>query len=231
MPSEQTYTAKEVATKIQQTNVNPEITVDDVKQLCQDCVQYGFDGVMLQPCWVPYAEEFLKGSDVKICTALGFPMGGATTESKTREMENVISLGADQVDFMPNFGFFKSGMYDKFQNEISEIVKAADGHVTKAMLEFGLLEQDEKARAAELAIEGGVTYVKNSSGWGKGGHATKEDIKLLKKTAGDRALVKASGGIRNFDDAIEILHAGASLIGASSGVKIVTGEGQASNDY
>ncbi|MYL47113.1 deoxyribose-phosphate aldolase [Virgibacillus halodenitrificans] len=226
-----TFSAQEIAKKIQHTNVNPDITRDDIKDLCNDCLEYGFDGVMLQPCWIEDAKKHLQGSDVKICTALGYPMGGAPTSSKAQEMRDVIALGAEQVDFMANIGFLKSGMYEEYHNEIAEIVKAADGRVTKIMLEFGMLTEKEKVKAAELALSAGVTYLKNSSGWGKGGHATMEDIKLLKRIAGDKALVKASGGIRDMEKATAILNAGASLLGTSAGVKIVTGSGEALTDY
>ncbi len=225
------YTVQEIASKIQHTDVNPDVSRDDIIKLTRDCMEYKFDGVMLQPCWIEEAKEILAGSGVKVCTALGFPMGGLTTTSKAREMAEVIALGADQVDFMPNFGFFKSGMYAEFEHEVKEIVKAADGRITKIMLEFGMLTQDEKVRAAEIALNAGVSYLKNSSGWGKGGHATIEDIQLLKEIAGDKALVKASGGIRDFESASAILNAGAVLLGTSAGVKIVTGVGEALNSY
>ncbi|MFI8495716.1 deoxyribose-phosphate aldolase [Peribacillus butanolivorans] len=226
-----TYTVQEIASKIQHTNVNPDVSKEDIRNLVLDCVKYGFDGIMLQPCWIREAKELLVGSSVKICTALGFPMGGGTSNSKAREMAEVVSLGVEQIDFMPNFGYYKSGMYTEFESEIKEIVKASDGRVTKIMLEFGMLTQDEKQRAAELALNAGVTYLKNSSGWGKGGHATVEDIQLLKRIAGDKALVKASGGIRDIESATSILNAGASLLGTSAGVKIVTGSGLVLSDY
>lgn len=225
------YTAQELAKKIQHTNVNPDVTREEIIKMCQDSMEYGFDGVMLQPCWIEEAKKQLKGSDVKICTALGYPMGGALTSSKVKEMEDVIRAGAEQVDFMANIGFLKSGMYDAYRDEMARIVKAADGRVTKIMLEFGMLTQEEKQKAAELAIEAGVTYLKNSSGWGKGGHAQEEDIQLLKQIAGDKVLVKASGGIRDMDKATSILNAGAVLLGTSAGIKIVTGEGSAMSDY
>lgn len=226
-----TFTAEELARTIQHTNVNPDLTRDEVKSLCDDCMEYGFDGVMLQPCWIEDAKKHLAGSEVKVCTALGYPMGGSPTHSKAQEMRDVIELGADQVDFMANIGFLKSGMEKEYHDEIAEIVKAADGKVTKIMLEFGMLTQEEKEKAAELAVSAGVTYLKNSSGWGKGGHATVEDIKLLKSIAKDKVLVKASGGIRDMQTATDILNAGASLLGASSGIKIVTGSGEALSDY
>jgi len=225
------YTREEIAKKIQHTNVNPDVTRDEIKKLCEDCIEYGFDGVMLQPCWIEEAKKHLAGSDVKVCTALGYPMGGAPTSSKVQEMKDVIALGADEVDFMANIGFLKSGMYDEYRDEMAQIVEAADGKVTKIMLEFGMLTEEEKVKAAELALEAGVTYLKNSSGWGKGGQATVEDIKLLKSIAKDKALVKASGGIRDIEKANEILNAGAVLLGTSAGVKIAGGSDEALSDY
>jgi len=228
-----TLTKKDIAQKIQHTNVNPDLTKEEVKSLCEDCIEYGFDGVMLQPCWIKYAKDILKGSSVKICTALGYPMGGAPTEAKVFEMKKVVELGADEIDFMANIGFLKSGMYEEYENEIREIVRAADGRATKIMLEFGMLTEEEKKKAAQLAVNAGITYLKNSSGWGKGGKATVKDIKLLREIAdkSGKVEVKASGGVRNFEDANEILNAGAVLIGTSAGVKIVTGEGESKSDY
>ncbi|MDF7638256.1 deoxyribose-phosphate aldolase [Lactobacillus sp. ESL0791] len=214
-------TKEELAAKIQHTNVNPELTKKDIINLCDDCKKYGFNGVMVNPEWVPTAVEELKGTKIQVCTALGFPMGADTTEAKVFEAKQVFEMGADQLDFMANIGFIKEGNYDAYRDQIAAVVKAANGKVTKIMLEFGMLNHDEKIKAAELAIEAGITYVKNSSGWGKGGHATVEDIKLLKQIAGDKALVKASGGIRNWKDAVSLLDAGAVLLGTSAGPAII----------
>ena len=199
------FEGKDLAKYIQHTNVNPDLTKADIIALCDDCIKYGFDGVMLQPAWVATAKEYLKGTEIKVCTALGYPMG------------------ADQLDFMANIGYLKGGDYDAYRDEIAQVVKAANGKVVKIMLEFGMLTEDEKVKAAELAIEAGITYLKNSSGWGRGGKATVEDIKLLKKVANGRVLVKASGGIRTKEDAIKLLEAGACMLGTSAGVAIVTG--------
>lgn len=225
------YTNEQLAKMIQHTNVNPDLSKKDIIDLCNDCLKYGFDGVMLQPAWIEVAKEVLKGSDVKICTALGYPMGGELIEAKVYQTEKIFALGADQLDFMANIGYIKSQMYDEYRDEIARIVKAANGKVTKIMLEFGMLNHDEKIKAAELAIEAGITYVKNSSGWGRGGKATEEDIRLLKKVAGDKALVKASGGIRNKEQALKMIEAGASLLGTSAGIQIITGEGTSKSDY
>lgn len=215
---------QELASKIQHTNVNPDATKEDLIKLAEEAKRYGFDAVMVQPCWIPLMKEELKGTDVKVATAIGYPMGGSTTEAKVFETKNVFELGADELDFMANTGFLKSGMYEEYRDEIKQVVEAANEKPVKIMLEFGMLTQEEKKIAAELAIEAGITYVKNSSGWGKGGKATVEDIKLLKEVAGDRALVKASGGVKTRQQAIDLMEAGAVLFGASSGVSIVSGE-------
>ncbi|MBP1992135.1 deoxyribose-phosphate aldolase [Paenibacillus eucommiae] len=223
--------AQEVASKIQHTLVAPDATEEDIKQTCRECLEYGFDGAMILPAWISTAKQQLKGSKVKVCTAFGFPMGGSSTLSKVMEARDIVAAGADEIDFMPNFGLFKSGRHAEFKREIEAIVEAAGGIVTKVMLEFGMLLQEEKEIAATLALEAGVTYLKNSSGWGQGGHATAEDIRLLKRVAGNKALVKASGGIRNMEKALEILEAGAVMLGTSGGVKIVSGLGEESTAY
>ena len=228
--SYKSITNKELAKKIQHTNVNPDATKEDMIQMAKDCIKYGFDGAMVLPAWIPTVQEVLEGTDVKICTAIGFPMGGSTTEAKVYETKNVFDLGADQLDFMANVGLLKSGLYDEYKNEISQVVEAANGKPVKIMLEFGMLTEEEKIKAAKLAIEAGVTYVKNSSGWGKGGKATVEEIKLLKEIAGDKVLVKASGGIKTREDAISLLDAGAVSLGASSGIAIVTGDESVADD-
>lgn len=225
------YSVQEVAAKIQHTLVAPSATEEDIRRVCNECLEYGFDGVMIQPAWIPMARRILKGSKVKVCSAFGFPMGGSTVYAKVAETRDIFAAGADEVDFMPNFGWFKSGMYEAFKQEIAAVVKAAEGRVIKVMLEFGMLTDDEKVIAARLAKEAGATYLKNSSGWGQGGHATESDIRLLRQVAGGETGVKASGGIRTFEDAVRILSAGAQLIGTSASVRIVSGTGPASTDY
>ncbi len=226
-----TYTPQEVAKKIQHTLVTPDASEKDMEKVLKECLTYQFDGAMIQPCWVPFAKKKLAGSGIKVCTALGFPMGGMLTSSKVAEAIEVFEAGAEEIDFMPNYGWFKSGRDDEFHDEIAAVVKAAKGKTVKIMLEFGMLNREEKIRAATLAKKAGVTYLKNSSGWGQGGHATVEDIALLKEIANGKVGVKASGGIRNFDTAVKILNAGAELIGTSGSVKIVTGEGEESTVY
>lgn len=220
---------KELAAKIQHTNVNPELTPDDIKKLCDDCKHFGFNGVMIQPQWVKLAKKELEGTNIQVATCMSFPMGAQKTEVKVFEAEKCFEDGADQLDWMPNVGFLKAGMYDEYQKEVAAVVEAAKGKVVKIMLEFGMLTRDEKVKAAELSRDAGATYLKNSSGWGKGGHATIDDIQLLKRIAKDKCLVKASGGIRNRQQALSLLEAGASLLGTSAGPQIITGEERENN--
>ena len=171
---------------------------------------------MIGPCWVPLAREILRGTGVKVATAVAFPMGNDSVWSKVAQVRDVLAQGADEVDFMPNIGFLLSGMHDEFRDEISYIVRAADGHVVKAMLEFGLLPTVELKRlAAQLADEAGVHWVKQSSGWGKGGiPASAADVQLLRETV-KRARVKASGQVNTEARALEMFNAGAELLGTS----------------
>lgn len=223
-------TRSEIAQKIQQTLVRPDATRDEILQLCDDCIAYQFNGAMIAPIWLPLVVERLKGSGVTICTALGYPMGGMTSLAKAFEVRDVMVRGAQQIDFMPAIGFLKSGQYQEFQQDIRTVVDAAEGIPIKVMLEFGMLTADEKIKAAELAIEAGVTYLKNSSGWGQGGQATVEDIRLLSQISQGRALVKASGGIRTWEHAQALVEAGAVLLGTSAGVRIMTDAAGATED-
>jgi deoxyribose-phosphate aldolase len=211
-----------LARRIQHTLVQPDATAADVERILGECLEHGFDGAMLQPCWIPLARERLAGSEVKLCTAFAYPMGGATTWTKIAEMRDLVALGADEIDWMPNLGFLRGGLTDAYAREVREVTAAADGRVTKVMLEMGVLTPDEVARAVEVAENAGATYVKNSSGFGKGGAATAEGISLLRSLV-QRCRVKASGGIRTAGQARTLLEAGADLLGTSSGVAIVTG--------
>ncbi|MCL4352759.1 MAG: deoxyribose-phosphate aldolase [Firmicutes bacterium] len=223
-------TRSKIAQKIQQTLVRPDATRDEILQLCDDCVAYQFNGAMIAPIWLPLVVDRLKDSGITICTALGYPMGGMTSLAKAFEVRDVIARGAQQIDFMPAIGFLKSGQYQAFKQDIRAVVDAAEGIPIKVMLEFGMLTAKEKTQAAELAIEAGVTYLKNSSGWGQGGQATVDDIRLLSRIAQGRALVKASGGIRTWEQAQAFVEAGAALLGTSAGVRIVTDSAGKSED-
>jgi deoxyribose-phosphate aldolase len=215
-------TRAQLAKRIQYTLVAPDATRDDVVRHLERCASCGVDAAMIGPCWVGLAREVLRGSGVKVATAVAFPMGNESVWSKVAQVRDVLAMGADEVDFMPNIGFLLSGMEEAFRDELAQIVRGAEGHVVKAMLEFGLLPNLElKRRAARLADEAGVQWVKQSSGWGKGGiPATVEDVRLLRETV-TRARVKASGQINSLVRALEMLNAGAELLGTSSGKRIL----------
>lgn len=215
-------TGDQLAKRIQYTLVAPDATRDDIVRHLERCAAYGVDAAMIAPCWVPLARDVLRGSGVKVATAISFPMGNDGVWSKVMQIREALALGADQVDFQPNIGFLLSGMAEEFRDEMAQIVRAADGHVVKAMLEFGLLPTTElRCQAARLADEAGVHWVKQSSGWGKGGiRATAEDVRLLRETV-RHARVKASGQVNSPERAIEMFEAGAEMIGTSTAHSIL----------
>lgn len=213
---------EDIAAVIQHTNVNPTATERDIIGLCADAIEFGFNGVMVQPCWIGLSRKQLAGSQVKVCSAMAYPMGGALTRSKLAEMRHLVEEGVDEIDFMPNLGLLLSGRAEAFRDEIAGIVEAAQGRPTKAMLELEPLSIAERRAAILEAEAGGCTYVKNSSGWGVGGKATVELIRFM-GAAATRSRVKASGGIRTKQDAEDILGAGAVLLGTSAGPQIMRG--------
>ena len=210
----------ELAKRIHNTIVAPEATLSDLTDFCEDAKKYRFGAVVIQGCWIREAKELL-GDAVKVSVGVGFPMGGVTTQAKLAEIRETSKLGADMFDYMPNIGYLKSGLRDKFTEEIRGIVRGADGRPVRVILEYSILNQEEKVIAAKLSEQAGVAGVKNSSGWGRGGAATVEDIKLLRSSVSPKVHVKASGGIRDFDNALRLLNAGADYLGTRSGVAII----------
>ncbi|WP_241154442.1 deoxyribose-phosphate aldolase [Staphylospora marina] len=214
--------AKQLAGMIDHTLLKPESTRKQVERLCQEALQHGFASVCIQPFWVKEAAERLAGSDVKVCTVIGFPLGANTTEVKAFETENAVKNGADEIDMVINVGALKSGDFDVVREDIRAVVKAAGGAVVKVILETGLLSDEEIVKACELSKEAGAHFVKTSTGFGKGG-ATVHHVSLMRRTVGDDMGVKASGGIRDQETALRMIEAGANRIGASASVAIVTG--------
>jgi deoxyribose-phosphate aldolase len=213
----------EIAARIQHTEVSPTADRARIGELCGECVEHGFDGAMVLPCWVPLARERLAGTDVSVCSAAGFPMGGDGRLAKAAAVRAAVAAGAEEVDVMPNIGFLKSGLDDRLREEMELVVEASGDAVCKAMLELGALDDDEAERIVDLAVGAGFEYVKTSSGWGEGGKATVERVRFLRERAPDDVGVKASGGIKTPEAAADLLDAGADLLGASSGVAVVTG--------
>lgn len=210
---------------IEHTLLKQDATTDDVMKLLKEAREYGFLGVCVNPCNVKFAKQYLKDTDIKVVTVIGFPLGQATIESKVLETIDAVKNGADEIDMVLNDGRLKDGDFDYIVNEISAIKTAAQGHVLKVILETDLLTQAEIKRASELCIQGGADFVKTSTGFVKNGVGAKvEDVKLMYETVHSAGLgVKASGGIRDKEAALKMIEAGATRLGTSSGVKICTG--------
>ncbi|WP_054026343.1 deoxyribose-phosphate aldolase [Bacillus sp. FJAT-28004] len=215
---------------IDHTLLRADATKSEITKLTTEAKKYSFASVCVNPTWVAYSAEQLANSTVKVCTVIGFPLGAATTETKAFEAKNAIASGATEVDMVINIGALKDGDDDFVQKDIQAVVEAAAGKaLVKVIIEASLLTDDEKVRACQLSAKAGADFVKTSTGFSTGG-ATAEDVALMRKTVGDKLGVKASGGIRNLEDMEKMIAAGASRIGASSGVKIMEGE-QSTSSY
>jgi deoxyribose-phosphate aldolase len=211
----------DLAKYIDHTALKPEATQAEILKLTDEAKKFGFASVCVNPCWVAFAAEQLKNSNVEVCTVIGFPLGASTAETKAFETKDAISKGADEVDMVINIGALKSGQEERVEADIHAVVQAADKRaLVKVIIEACLLSNDEKTRACQLAVNAGADYVKTSTGFSTGG-ATPEDVALMRKTVGEKIGVKAAGGIHSKADAEAMIAAGASRIGASSGVKII----------
>jgi len=195
-------------------------TAKDIEKLCAEARTYEVAAVCVAPTFVPYAAELLKGSKVKVCTVVGFPLGFQLTSVKAFESREVLSCGAQEIDFVINLRWVKEGRFEFISGEVNEILAAAKGATTKAIIECAYLKQEEMEQLVDLLAECGVDYVKTSTGFGPRG-ATVEDVKILSQRASGRIKVKAAGGIRNLEDALAFLEAGAERIGTSSGIVIL----------
>ncbi|HEL2200782.1 deoxyribose-phosphate aldolase [Streptococcus suis] len=214
---------------IDHTILKPETTQEQVEKILAEAKEYDFASVCVNPTWVALAAESLKDSDVKVCTVIGFPLGANTPAIKAFETKDAISNGADEIDMVINIGALKTGNYDLVLEDIKAVVAASGDKLVKVIIEACLLTDDEKVKACQLSQEAGADYVKTSTGFSTGG-ATVADVALMRKTVGPDMGVKASGGARSYEDAIAFIEAGASRIGASSGVAIMNGA-QADGDY
>ncbi|HEM3454318.1 deoxyribose-phosphate aldolase [Streptococcus suis] len=214
---------------IDHTILKPETTQEQVEKILTEAKEYDFASVCVNPTWVALAAESLKDSDVKVCTVIGFPLGANTPAVKAFETKDAISNGADEIDMVINIGALKTGNYDLVLEDIKAVVAASGDKLVKVIIEACLLTDDEKVKACQLSQEAGADYVKTSTGFSTGG-ATVADVALMRKTVGPDMGVKASGGARSYEDAIAFIEAGASRIGASSGVAIMNGA-QADGDY
>ncbi|NHM31854.1 deoxyribose-phosphate aldolase [Neobacillus terrae] len=219
-----------IAGMIDHTLLKANATESEIVKLAEEAKKYSFASVCVNPAWVKIAGEVLEGTSVKVCTVIGFPLGASTSETKAFETANAIENGATEVDMVINIGALKSQNDQLVEQDIRAVVEAAKGKaLTKVIIETCLLTDEEKVHACELAVKAGADYVKTSTGFSTGG-ATVEDIRLMRKTVGPEIGVKASGGVRSREDALAMIEAGATRIGASSGIAIVNG-GTSSASY
>ncbi|MFD1883916.1 deoxyribose-phosphate aldolase [Paenibacillus wenxiniae] len=219
-----------VAKLIDHTLLKADATQAEVAKLVDEAKKYEFASVCVNPTWVSFCATELKGTGVDVCTVIGFPLGANTPEVKAFEASNAIANGATEVDMVINIGALKDGDDALVLRDIQAVVDAAKGKaLVKVIIETCLLTDEEKVRASQLSVQAGADFVKTSTGFSTGG-ATAEDIALMRKTVGPDVGVKASGGVRSEEDLNAMVAAGATRIGASSGVKIMEG-GQSSSSY
>ena len=195
-------------------------TKSEIKALCDEAIKYDFKSVCVNPANVKYASECLQDSDVLVCTVIGFPLGANTIETKIFETVDAIINGADEIDMVINIGKAKEHDYDYIEEEIKCVVTASAGKTTKVIIETCYLTDEEKVACCLAAKSAGATFVKTSTGFGTGG-ATASDIKLMRETVGAEMGVKASGGVRTYEDLKVMVENGATRIGASSGIQIM----------
>lgn len=214
----------DIAGLIDHTLLKPDATEDQIAQLCYEARKYKFASVCVNPTHVKLCADLLRGTEVKVCTVIGFPLGASSPEVKAFEAQTALKDGATEIDMVMNIGALKAGDLKLVARDIHEVVEVGHqaGAVVKVIIETALLNQEEKVTACLLAKEAGADFVKTSTGF-SGGGATVEDINLMRRVVGPEMGVKASGGVSNIEDARNMVKAGATRIGASAGVKIVKG--------
>ena len=205
---------------IDHTYLKADASKETIEKLCKEAIEFDFMTVCVNPCNITLAKELLNGSDVKVCTVIGFPLGQATTDSKVFETKDAIEKGADEIDMVINIGKLKDKDYEFVTNEIAEIKNACGNHVLKVIIETCLLTDEEKKAACKCILDAKADFVKTSTGFSTAG-ATFEDVKLLKECVGDKAKVKAAGGVKTHDDFLKMIELGANRIGTSSGTKLL----------
>lgn len=212
-------TRRGIASLIDHTNLKPDARRKDIERLCEEAVEHRFASVCVNPCYARLAAELLRGSGVKVCCVVGFPLGASSTESKAFEAAKAAADGAEEIDMVINISWLKDGEYGLVKSDIAAVVDAVPKCPVKVILETCLLEKEEIAVACGLAAEAGASFVKTSTGFSKGG-ASVEDVALMRLTVGDRLGVKASGGIRDYETAAAMVAAGASRLGTSQSLAI-----------
>ena len=205
-------------------------TEDQIRKLCDEAKEYHFYSVCVNSGYVPLAASLLKGSNVKVCSVVGFPLGAMLTSAKAFETEMAVKAGAQEIDMVINVGWLKSNDWQAVKNDIEAVFNACGDVPLKVILETCLLSKDEIVKVCNICKEIGVAFVKTSTGFSVSG-ATVEDVKLMRETVGDKMGVKASGGIRDRATAEKMVEAGATRLGASAGIAIVSGNGTSSGNY
>lgn len=210
----------EIAAMIDHTLLKAFATPAQIEQLCKEAAEYHFASVCVNPAYVALAARLLKGTGVKVCTVIGFPLGANTSAVKAFEAKDAIANGAEEVDMVINVGAMKAGDYELVEKDIRAVVDAANGTLVKVIIETCYLTDEEKVLACKAAARAGADFVKTSTGFGTGG-ATPADVALMRSSIPDTMKVKASGGVHNYQEAMAVVEAGASRIGASAGMAIV----------
>lgn len=205
---------------IDHTVLKADTPLETVKRICDEAMEYGFASVCINPCHVAYCADYLKDSDVNVCTVIGFPLGANTSAVKAFETKDAIANGADEIDMVMNIGALKDKNYDLVRNDVKAVVEAANGTLVKVILETCLLTEDEIKKACELCVEAKADYVKTSTGFSTRG-GTIEDVQIMKAAVQGKAKVKAAGGVRTHEDMVKIVEAGADRIGTSAGCSLV----------
>ena len=205
---------------IDHTVLKADTPLETVKRICDEAMEYGSASVCINPCHVAYCADYLKDSDVNVCTVIGFPLGANTSAVKAFETKDAIANGADEIDMVMNIGALKDKNYDLVRDDVKAVVEAANGTLVKVILETCLLTEDEIKKACELCVEAKADYVKTSTGFSTRG-ATIEDVRIMKEAVHGKAKVKAAGGVRTPEDMVKIVAAGADRIGTSAGCSLV----------
>ena len=209
-----------MAKTIDHTLLKAEATQAQVEKLCQEAAEYNFASVCVNPTWAPLCFKLLRGSGVMVCTVIGFPLGATTTETKSFEARQAVECGAAEIDMVINIGQLKSNKHEVVAHDIYHVVRASAPAHVKAIIETCYLTDEEKIQACVLAQEAGAHFVKTSTGFGPSG-AKMEDVALMRRVVGEQLGVKASGGIREYETAAQMIEAGASRLGASASIAIV----------
>ncbi len=213
---------EEIARYIDHTILAANATGDAVMQICREAKEHNFASVCVNSCWTSLVASELEGTDVAVCTVVGFPLGAMNSESKAFEAARAVKDGADEIDMVINVGLLKEGRLDEVEHDIALVKEACGSKLLKVIIETCLLSDEEKETACRLSVSAGADFVKTSTGFSTGG-ATEQDVALMRKVVGDALGVKASGGVRSFETAEAMIAAGATRLGTSSGIAIIQG--------